>query len=83
MKFFPLGNTLSIFLAITFSLCVLWGLIGPAELHMHPAWEPLLPGFTWSVTGYLIGLAWAYSYGWYTAAVFVPLFNFFNKRSAK
>lgn len=83
MKRIPLGHSLSIFLALTFSVCMAWGLIAPANLHMHSAWEPLLPGFSWSWTGYLIGLAWSYAYGWYTALIFVPLYNFFHRRSAQ
>jgi len=83
MKLVPLGNALSIFLAITFSLCMAWGLVAPSNLHMHTAWEPLLPGFSWSITGYLIGLVWVYFYGWYTAAIFTPLYNFFDRKSAK
>ena len=82
MKVVPIGMTLSIFLAISFSLCMVWGLIAPTSLHMHSAWEPLLPGFNWSILGYLIGLAWVVFYGWYIAVIFVPLFNFFNRRTA-
>lgn len=58
MKIIPLGKTLSAFLFVTFSLCMGWGLIAPSDLHMHTAWEPLLPGFSFSLIGYLIGLAW-------------------------
>lgn len=82
MKIKPLGHALSLFLVISLTLCILWGLIAPPNLHMHLAWEPLLPGFNWSITGYLIGLAWTYFYGWYTAIVFSLLFNVFNRRSA-
>lgn len=82
MKLVPLGKTLSVFLAITFSLCMGWGLIAPAELHMHTAWEPLLPGFSFSLNGYFIGLAWVIFYGWYTAILFAPLYNFFNRKAA-
>ena len=82
IKLVPLGNALSLFLVITFSLCMVWGLIAPPTLHMHQAWEPLLPGFSWSLPGFLIGLVWAYFYGWYAAALFVPLYNFFNRKAA-
>lgn len=77
----PLGHALSLFLAITFVLCVLWGLATPPALHMHRAWEALLPGFEWlSLQGFLYGLIGAYLYGWYTAVVFVPLYRFFVRR---
>lgn len=79
MRIKPLGNTLSTFFAISFSLCIAWGLVMPNSLHMHEAWSPLLPGFNWSVLGVLIGLVGAYLYGWYAALVFAPLYNFFHK----
>lgn len=83
MKIVPVGHALSLFLAITFTLCVLWGLLTPQAMHMHRAWEPLMPGFHWiSLPAYLIGLVWAYFYGWYAALVFVPLYNFFNGKKA-
>jgi len=91
MKIMPLGNALSIFLAISFTLCMLWGLIMPMQLmmgdtqvtmHMHEGWTSFMPGFHWSFIGYLIGLVWAYAYGWYIAAIFVPLYNFFNRKNA-
>jgi hypothetical protein len=57
-------------------------LITPVEMHMHEAWAPLLPGFHWiSFPAYLIGLVEVYAYGWFVAVLFVPLFNYFNKRA--
>lgn len=63
MKIVPLGFTLSIFLAVTFTLCMIWGLLTPETLHMHTAWEGWLPGFNWSLGGYLVGLVWTVVYG--------------------
>lgn len=83
MKIVPVGHALSLFLVITFTLCVVWGLVTPISMHMHGAWEKLMPGFRWiSLPAFLVGLVWAYAYGWYTAVVFVPLYNFFNRKSA-
>lgn len=82
MKIASVGYTLSIFLAVTLTLCMAWGFFAPTSMHMHMAWEPLLPGFEWSILGYLIGLAWVVFYGWYTAVIFVPLYNFFNRKRA-
>lgn len=82
MKIVPVGHALSLFFAITFTICILWGLITPVEMHMHEAWAPLLPGFHWiSFPAYLIGLVEVYAYGWFVAVLFVPLFNYFNKRA--
>ncbi len=83
MRIQTLGNALSLLFLISFSLCLLWGLFVPPELHMHRAWAPLLPGFEWgSVSGVLIGLVEAYLYGWYVALIFVPLYNFFSRSKA-
>ena len=82
MRLIPTGHALSIFLAITFTLCVGWGLVTPASLHMHGAWEQLLPGFEFiSVSSFFIGLLGAYVYGWYIAIVFVPLYSLFNRKN--
>lgn len=83
MRLIPIGHALSLFLAITFSICILWGLVTPPSLHMHGAWEQLLPGFEFiSLPAFFIGLIGAYAYGWYTAIIFVPLYNFFNRSKA-
>lgn len=74
------GFALSLFLGITFLLCVGYGLIFPDQA-MYPNWLHLLPGFTWLSWGsLLIGLIDSLSYGWYVALIFVPLFNYFAVR---
>ena len=84
MKIKPLGQALSIFLTMTFTLCIAWGLVTPASLHMHAAWESLLPGFSFiSVPGFFLGLIESYLYGWYIALVFVPLYNYFNRGNVR
>jgi hypothetical protein len=76
----PLGLSLGLFFVITFVLCVLYGLATPAE-PMHRLLPMLLPGFTWiSWPSFLLGLAWAFGYGWYVALIFAPLHNFFAAR---
>lgn len=72
-----LGKSLGLFLAVSFVLCVGYGLLFPAA-PMHPAWAPFLPGFTWlSWPSFFLGLGEAYVYGWYVALVFGPLYNYF------
>lgn len=76
-----LGMSLSLFLVITYVLCVGFDLIFPAQA-MHGEWERLLPGFTWlSWPAFLLGLAESFAYGWYIALIFGPLYNFFVMRS--
>ena len=83
MRLIPTGHALSIFLAITVSLCIAWGLVAPPNLHMHGAWEQLLPGFEFiSVSSFFLGLLESYAYGWYIAIVFVPLYRLFNRQTA-
>ena len=83
MRLIPTGHALSIFLAITFTLCIAWGLVAPPSLHMHGAWEQLLPGFEFiSVSSFFLGLIESYVYGWYIALVFVPLYRLFNRQIA-
>jgi hypothetical protein len=73
----PLGWSLGLFFAITFVLCVLFGLFVSAR-GMHELLPMLLPGFTWITwTSFFIGLAWAFGYGWYVALIFAPLHNLF------
>jgi len=81
MRILPLGLTLGSGLAITYVLCVAFGLVAPESLRMYQAWEPLLPGFEWlSVGSFFLGLAESFLYGIYAAVLFVPLYNFFTQR---
>ena len=83
MRLIPTGHARAIFLALTFTICIAWGLTAPADRHMHGAWEQLLPGFKFiSVSSFFLGLVEAYLYGWYIALVFVPLYRLFNRQRA-
>jgi hypothetical protein len=71
------GHASSLFLTISFALCVGFDLLFPAHA-MFQAWEKLLPGFTWiSWRSFFIGLIESYGYGWYVALIWVPLYNLF------
>lgn len=83
LSVFTVGMSAGLFLAISFVLCVVFGLIFPWAT-MYQAWLPLLPGFSWlSLSSFVIGLAEAFAYGWFIAIVFVPLYNFFSERAVK
>ena len=74
-----LGMALSLFLAISYSLCVLGYVFWPNLLIEHSALSIFLPGFTlltW--TSFFLGLI--ESFGWYIALIFAPLYNFFACR---
>ena len=77
------GHASSLFLAITFALCVAFDLLFPAHA-MYGAWQKLLPGFEWlSWKSFLLGLIESYGYGWYFALVWVPLYNVFAARTTR
>jgi len=76
-----LGQTASLFLAITFTLCVGFDLAFP-EMAMYEAWRRLLPGFEWiRWKSHFVGLIESYGYGWYFALFWAPLHNFFVARA--
>ena len=71
------GHATSLFLAATFTVCVVFDLLFP-EHAMYQVWFKLLPGFEWlSWTDFFLGLAESYGYGWYFALIWVPLYNYF------
>lgn len=75
------GHATSLFLAITFVLCVAFDLLFP-EHAMFRAWQDLLPGFKWiSWKSFFIGFAESYGYGWYFALIWAPLYNLFSGNS--
>lgn len=77
-----IGHATSLFLAISFALCVAGDLLMPAH-EMHSAWQRLLPGFTWiSWASFFLGLLESYAYGWYIALIWVPLYNVIVHRRA-
>lgn len=74
------GHATSLFLTITFALCVAFDLIFPQHA-MYEAWRKLLPGFEWiSWSSFLLGALECYGYGWFFALIWVPLYNFFASR---
>ena len=80
LRIAPLGNSLSTLLAISYLLCIGFGLLAPQDMRMHEAWAPLLPGFEWLTwSGFTVGLVETYLYGWYVAVLFVPLYRWFSR----
>ena len=73
--------SLGIFTAISFILCVIYGLIVPQSLHAPQVLEALLPAFKWlTLGGFCLGLIESFLYGAYTGLVFVPIYNFIARR---
>ena len=78
-----LGLSLSTFFAISYVICILGYLLMPDFPVKHEALSLFLPGFkllSWQ--SYFLGLIESFAWGWYIAAVFAPLYNFFGRRGA-
>ena len=76
-----LGMGLSLFLALSYILCVLAYVFVPSVPIAHSALALVLPGFTLlSWTGFGLGLIESFAWGWYVALVFGPIYNFFAAR---
>ncbi len=72
---------LGIWAAITFVLCIVYGLVTPRSLGMQSMLEQMLPAFRWLTWwGFLLGLAESFLYGAYTGLVFCPVYNWLNRR---
>lgn len=70
------GHATSLFLVISFILCVAFDLLFP-DYAMYQSWQALVPGFVWiSWKSFLIGLLETWAYGWYFALIWVPIYNF-------
>jgi len=68
--------SLGIVTAISFVVCVIYGLIVPPSLHMASFLESVLPAFTWlTFWGFWLGLLESFLYGVYAGLVFVPVYN--------
>ncbi len=73
------GLSLGTLFAVSYVLCVIFDLVFP-NWAMYQVWQGLLPGFSWSAVGFVIGLAWTVIYGFYIAVIFVPVYNYLQQR---
>lgn len=73
--------SLGLFVAISFVLCVLYGLVVPPSLHLASALETVLPAFKWLTPwGFVLGLLESFLYGVYAGLLFVPIYNGLSRR---
>ena len=76
-----LGMALSLFLVISYVLCVIGYLVFLGLPVNHAALAIFLPGFellSWPT--FLLGLVESFAWGWYITLIFGPLYNFFATR---
>jgi hypothetical protein len=75
-------KSLSSFAAISFVLCVAFGLGAPRELHAGWLLEALLPGFKWlSIESFVLGLIESALYGAWAGILYSWLYNYFIRRA--
>lgn len=78
---FTFGLALSLFLTVSFVLCVIGYLLFPGSLINHSALAIFLPGFKLlSWRAFFLGLGESFAWGWYVAFIFAPLYNFLASR---
>ena len=76
-----LGMTISLFLVISYLICVTTYFI-PGLPISHSMLTTFLPGFellTWK--SFVLGFVESFAWGWYIALIFGPLYNFFATRA--
>ena len=75
--------SLGLTFAVSFVICILWGLLLPEQLHMHEFLQYVLPGFTWiSFGSAVLGLVESFLFGVYFGVVYVPIHNWLNRDGA-
>lgn len=69
-------RTLAIWSAVSFVVCVIYGVITPQSFHTAALLEQELPGFTWlTAQGFMIGLVESFLYGVFAGVTFCPIYN--------
>jgi hypothetical protein len=76
--------SLAILTTFTFVFCVVFAMLTPSTLYMHGLLLQILPGFQWfSWWGFLVGLIESFLYGAYAGLVYVPIYNFLQRKWGK
>jgi hypothetical protein len=76
--------SLAIWTTFTFVFCVVFAMLTPSSLYMHALLLQVFPGFEWySWPGFIVGLIESFLYGVYAGVVFVPVYNFVHRMSAR
>ena len=73
--------SLGLFFAISFILCIAWGVLVPPSVHDTRFLEMTLPGFRWLTPGSVaLGLAETFVIGAYAGLLFTVIYNFVLER---
>jgi 2TM family of unknown function (DUF5676) len=74
------AKSLGSFAAISYVLCIVFGLLAPSWLHASWLLEAMLPGFKWlSVGSLVLGLVEAILYGAWAGVLYSTLYNYFAR----
>ncbi len=77
------GHASSIFLVVSYLLCISFDLLFPGYA-MYTVWQGLLPGFEWlTLRGFLVGLLETWAYGWFFAVIWVPIYNLVDVQTGR
>jgi hypothetical protein len=78
------AKSLGSFAAISYVLCIGFGLLASSWLHASWLLEAMLPGFKWlSVGSFVLGLVEASLYGAWAGFLYSALYNFFARRESR
>jgi 2TM family of unknown function (DUF5676) len=74
------AKSLGSFAAISYVLCIGFGLLAPSRLHASWLLEAMLPGFKWlSLGSFVLGLIEASLYGAWAGVLYSTLYNYFAR----
>ena len=75
--------SLAIWAAVSYVLCIVYGLVIPGSLHMVAFLQQVLPWFepnSWR--GFGLGLVQSFLFGAYAGIVYVPVYNLLHRKWA-
>ena len=73
--------SLAIWVAFSFVLCVVYGMLTPSGVHMYAFLQQVLPGFeSHSWRGFVVGLIQSFLIGAFAGLVYVPIYNFMYRK---
>lgn len=76
-----LASSAALFLALSFVLCVAFGLVAPERFHMLTLLEVVLQGFEWiSPAAFFLGLVESLLWGLYLGGGFAWVHNLLSRR---
>ena len=82
LNWMVITKSLSSFAAISFVMCVGYGLVAPPALHAGWLLEALLPGFKWlSIGTFVLGVIESALYGAWAGFLYSVLYNYFARRA--